>query len=928
MTPSDREKSNLVDSLLKQGISKQEIEKVHRGLRDRGYGEEEARRRSQHALERMKVQREQEERRRGKRMERAGSAGREPAVEGSVERTEVPRAGRADVSGRRAVDSLPVVSPALRRRINRWAFRAGLLITRLPERLEDFASIFDGSRPDCVNKALLRMLAARRTRRDAHPFEYSFLESLETLGAAARRLLGGAAPRATSLDREKARPREEAVRRSLAAREPFALEFFGRFAEPQDMLQKSLEYLSAALRAGLHVEVSGLARVVKDGLRLIYATQPIGIGTLDALFDAAREVNLAYGDSRAVGGGPGTSWPRLADELAEAEAGFRASFQNLPRYGRELYPALLKCIASFFDEMDDGEEKRARVLAFLELREDEILSYEDWQRRAREGREKALRERQERELARLEQEKAEQFSLRFEGTLATLAQLFPESGIERVEQGEFVLPYFVNRVFTRSPIFQGRITDLESLSASDPMGLIMVLHMVLDDLLSSVEPWPLEKSLGKEGLAEALIALREAWQRANARLFDRYIDEVRQYARESDGDPRYTRLFRESAKARGIEERVNQLRNAAIRNFGHVLAGRERSDAPRLHELAARLAALAGEAGEIAGRAGPTAEDPVRRKLAEDLEAVTIVDFSARSQTGSTDYRPVTRQVRRWVEARHREAVSAIPRIAQVAFLNILWGIAELYSYLLNDPKSFAAQSGHGVAVAGDEEHATWARERGMRGRESLDLLEAKLKEEFPGQFVDGLTGLKNKDFFLKELPRRLEKLKARRRPFTFLLSDIDHFKWVNDELGHQRGDDVLKATAAGILDGIREGDLAVRYGGEEILIVVPADLHTGVILAERLRYAQEQLLALREAFVPVREIGTAHGQPCGTLSIGVADVSGTADLAAAVELADKALYAAKRTRNAVVLIEPETSTRTGEPFTSYAEYLKRRQGA
>jgi diguanylate cyclase (GGDEF)-like protein len=906
MTPSDRDKSSMVDNLLRQGISKQEIEKVHRDLRDRGYGEEEARRRSQLALERMKVQREQEERRREKRNTRV--------VERPTERPDVHRPARAGASGRRAVDSLPVVPSALRRRINRWAFRAGLLITRLPERLEDFASIFDGSRPDYVNKALLRMLAARRARRDAHPFEYSLIESLETLGSAARRLLGGPASHATSLDREMTRPREEAVKKSLAVREPFALEFFGRFAEPQDMLEKSLEYLSAALRAGLRVEVSGLARVVKDGLRLIYATQPIGIDTLDALFDAAREANLAHGDSRA-------------EELAEAEAGFRASFQNLPRYSRELYPALLKCIASFYDEMDDGEEKRARVLAFLELREDEILSYEDWQRRAREGREKALRERQEQELARLEQEKAERFSLRFEGTLATLAQLFPESGIERVEQGEFVLPYFVNRVFTRSPIFQGRITDLESLSASDPMGLIMVLHMVLDDLLSSVEPWPLEKSLGKEGLAETLIELREAWQRANARLFDAYIDEIRQYARESDGDPRYARIFRESAKARGMEERVNQLRNAAIRNFGHVLADRERTDAPRLHELAARLAALAGEAGEIASRAEPKAEDPVRRKLAEDLGSITIVDFAARSHTGSTDYRPVTRQIKRWVEARHREAVSAIPRLAQVAFLDILWGIAELYSYLLNDPKSFAARAGHGITVAGDEEHATWARERGMRGRESLDLLEAKLKEEFPGQFVDGLTGLKNKDFFLAELPRQLERLKARRRPFTFLLADIDHFKWVNDELGHSRGDEVLKTTAAGILDGIREGDLAVRYGGEEILVVVPADLHTGVILAERLRDAQEQILALREALASVQEIGRAHGQPCGTLSIGVAEVSGAADLAGAVELADKALYAAKRTRNAVVLIDPEKSKRTGEPFTTYAEYLKRRQG-
>ncbi len=316
----------------------------------------------------------------------------------------------------------------------------------------------------------------------------------------------------------------------------------------------------------------------------------------------------------------------------------------------------------------------------------------------------------------------------------------------------------------------------------------------------------------------------------------------------------------------------------------------------------------------------------MRRKLAEDLSSLTVVDFAARSQTGSTDYRPVTRQIRRWVEARHREAVSAIPRIAQLAFLNILWGVAEVFSYLLNDPKSFAARAGHALRVAGDEERGQWARERSLRGRESLDVLQARLKEEFPGQFVDGLTGLRNKEFFLTELPRRLERLRARQQPCTFLMIDIDHFKWVNDELGHSRGDEVLKATAAGVLDRMREGDLAVRYGGEEMLVVVPAELHIGVVLAERLRSSQAEALAQREALLPVREIGLSREQPCGTLSIGVAEAHTAPDLAAAVDLADKALYAAKRTRNAVVLIDPEKTAAGLEPFSTYAEFLKRRQ--
>jgi len=98
--------------------------------------------------------------------------------------------------------------------------------------------------------------------------------------------------------------------------------------------------------------------------------------------------------------------------------------------------------------------------------------------------------------------------------------------------------------------------------------------------------------------------------------------------------------------------------------------------------------------------------------------------------------------------------------------------------------------------------------------RDAQQSLQATLSEQFPGQYIDALTGLKNKDYFLNELPRKLQKLRGSRTPLALLMIDIDHFKWVNDSLGHSRGDEVLKATAALILDNIREGDLAVRYGG------------------------------------------------------------------------------------------------------------------
>jgi PleD family two-component response regulator len=94
--------------------------------------------------------------------------------------------------------------------------------------------------------------------------------------------------------------------------------------------------------------------------------------------------------------------------------------------------------------------------------------------------------------------------------------------------------------------------------------------------------------------------------------------------------------------------------------------------------------------------------------------------------------------------------------------------------------------------------------------------------------------------------------------------------------------------------------------------------MHTGIILAERLRFAQETRVLARDGMQDVRKVGADGGQPCATLSIGVADIGGIAELQKAVEKADKALYAAKRSRNAVVFVDKDGS------FTSYADYRRR----
>ncbi|HVP19002.1 MAG TPA: GGDEF domain-containing protein [Spirochaetia bacterium] len=902
----DGERNNLYENLLKQGVPRAQIEKVYRGLREKGYGEEEARRRSHAELAREKTLAPQRPGTEHAQQRKASPS--LPRAAPIPERRKAPELPKsvAPEAAKRAIDWLPEVPPWLRRRINRYAWRNGFLITRLLERVEDFLSHFDPTREDYVSGAFLRLLVERRGHREGNPYTLSFLDNLDLLRQSALTLLGREPGHQEGGERLGADQSNE-VARAIASREPFALEFFGEFTKPEEMLRRSLDFLASRLAAGVRVRVAETARVVKDGGRLIVMTEAVERDKLETLFDVVREVNLAIR--------PGDPY---VGRIADAEGLFRAAYQNLRRYSHEMYPALLKMIASFYEEDDASAEKRALVLSFLGLREDEILTWEGWQRKAREEREKALVEQRARELERLEQEKTQKFSARFEGTLGTLSSLFPDSGIERVEQGEYLLPYFVNRVFTHTALFQSRLADMEHIASSDIMGPVMVFHAILDDLLSSVEPYAAETAMGRETLAGELITLRTLWAEAYGRLFDPYLDEIREFARELGGEARFVRMFRESQRARGIEERINHLRNRAIRNFGHVIVDHDYNEGSKLYELAARLSDLLSDVGQIVNQDLLAAQDPVRKRVAGELGARKIVDFVARSRTSSPDYRPVTRQVRRWIEARFKKPVLDIPVKSQVAFMDAFRGTAELYNFLVNDPQSFAASASHGVVVASKAEAEKWAREKGTRGRGAAESLQVTLKEEFPGRFADPLTGLKNKDYFLNELPALAEKLKAQGKRLTLLMIDIDHFKWVNDELGHARGDEVLKSTGQTILDSVREGDLAVRYGGEELLVVIPSDLHTGIILAERLRFAQEQEVRNGDAMADVRSLEELLGEPCGTLSIGVADVTAVQDMARAVEKSDGALYFAKKTRNTVAFLSGT------DHFSTYAEYRQR----
>jgi two-component system, cell cycle response regulator len=160
---------------------------------------------------------------------------------------------------------------------------------------------------------------------------------------------------------------------------------------------------------------------------------------------------------------------------------------------------------------------------------------------------------------------------------------------------------------------------------------------------------------------------------------------------------------------------------------------------------------------------------------------------------------------------------------------------------------------------------------------------------------TDGLTGLFNRRYMETHLGALVEQAAARGKPLAAFIVDIDYFKSVNDNHGHDAGDDVLREFALRIRKSIRNIDLACRYGGEEFVIVMPeTDMAVATMVAERLR---------RRVASETFSIQQGAGNLEVTISIGIAALDGPDDDAAAMlKRADMALYRAKRDgRNRVV---------------------------
>ena len=180
----------------------------------------------------------------------------------------------------------------------------------------------------------------------------------------------------------------------------------------------------------------------------------------------------------------------------------------------------------------------------------------------------------------------------------------------------------------------------------------------------------------------------------------------------------------------------------------------------------------------------------------------------------------------------------------------------------------------------------------GYTGRYYIERVaeaEARLREMAT---TDAMSGLWNRRHFLVLAQGQVEQARRLGHPLAVVMADIDHFKRVNDEHGHDAGDRVIQHVAAQLRAQLRGSDLIGRWGGEEFILLLPGcDAHGAAQLCERMR----QHIAGAPCDIGTRAIPV-------TISIGVMPLPVNVPFEQAVQQADAALYRAKGAgRNRVV---------------------------
>lgn len=199
---------------------------------------------------------------------------------------------------------------------------------------------------------------------------------------------------------------------------------------------------------------------------------------------------------------------------------------------------------------------------------------------------------------------------------------------------------------------------------------------------------------------------------------------------------------------------------------------------------------------------------------------------------------------------------------------------------------------------------------RTIAEQSALALANLKLRDALKMQSIrDPLTGLFNRRYMEESFERELRRAARRQSGMGVLMIDLDHFKKLNDSMGHDAGDAVLRSFGSLLKDHFRADDIVCRYGGEEFTVILP-----DASAEEAYKRSIELCAATRRMLVQHK------GQMVDsvTISIGVAILGQhgmTTD--GLLGAADSALYAAKRQgRDRVIVAGKETPSTKDEPMT------------
>ena len=409
-------------------------------------------------------------------------------------------------------------------------------------------------------------------------------------------------------------------------------------------------------------------------------------------------------------------------------------------------------------------------------------------------------------------------------------------------------------------------------------------------------------------LAFLLLAVLSAVvvSRALTQQIDTFLVAARRLARGDfrqpvpvEGHDEFAQLGREfnsmseqlASKIEEVQRQRGEL-TEAIRRVGDALAmGLDRNG---VVALAVRTAVDACDAE--AGRARPVDEDAFHEKVwgADDEGLHEAMEAAERRAAGVRVFGPQRAQPTGDGET------SRPPRVATPASVGAVHALAVP---MLAPPGSRATEYLGVLSISRRKRRFSRDEEELLQylaGQAVVSIENATLHETVERQAVtDELTGLANLRAFQTILESEIERSRRFNTPLALVMLDLDHFKHINDEYGHQQGDVVLSLVADVLRDFSRDIDAPARYGGEELAVILPqTDSQGAEQLAERIREAVELL-----------EIPRVDGDGSLRLqaSFGVASLPESA-LArdGLIAAADAALYRAKRAgRNRVERAQP-----------------------